>query len=171
MAQWIEICLPTQGTQVWYLVQEDSTWCKATKLVCHNFWAHTVEPMSYSSWSLNTLELHTTTTKPECCNYRSPCAWSLSSTTREAIAIRSLHKAMKSSPSLAATTRKSPCKAVKTQYNNNNNKKGCFSNSPPAELKLASHFQVPINLFTCKKEQSLFEFREESLFYGEMNFM
>ena len=33
--QWIGICLPTQGTQAWSLVQEDSTWCGAAKPVSH----------------------------------------------------------------------------------------------------------------------------------------
>ena len=31
VSQWLRICLPTQGTWVWSLVQEDSTCCGATK--------------------------------------------------------------------------------------------------------------------------------------------
>ena len=31
---------PMQGTWVQLLVLEDSTWCPATKSVCHNCWAH-----------------------------------------------------------------------------------------------------------------------------------
>ena len=37
--QWIRICLPMQGTQVWSLIQEDPP-CRGTaKPVCHNYWA------------------------------------------------------------------------------------------------------------------------------------
>ena len=38
VAQWLRICLPMQGTQVWVLVREDPTCCGATKPVCHNYW-------------------------------------------------------------------------------------------------------------------------------------
>ena len=37
MAQWLRIRLPTQGTQVRSLVQEDPTCCRATKPVRHNY--------------------------------------------------------------------------------------------------------------------------------------
>ena len=37
--QWIRICLPMQGTRVQFLVREDSTWYRAPKPVCHNYWA------------------------------------------------------------------------------------------------------------------------------------
>ena len=40
MAQWLRICLPTQGTWVRALVREDPTCRGATKPVCHNYWAH-----------------------------------------------------------------------------------------------------------------------------------
>ena len=39
VAQWLRICLPMQGTQVWSLVLEDPTCRGATKPVCHNYWA------------------------------------------------------------------------------------------------------------------------------------
>ena len=45
VAQWTGICLPLQGTWVWSLVQEDSTWCRqltlwatTTKTECWNYW-------------------------------------------------------------------------------------------------------------------------------------
>ena len=41
VAQWIRIPLSMQGTRVWSLVQEDSTYCGATKSVCHSYWACT----------------------------------------------------------------------------------------------------------------------------------
>ncbi|KAJ8786102.1 hypothetical protein J1605_006536 [Eschrichtius robustus] len=37
VAQWLRICLPTQGTQVRALVQEDPTCHGATKPMCHNY--------------------------------------------------------------------------------------------------------------------------------------
>ena len=39
VAQWLRICLPVQGTWVWSRIREDFTCCRATKLVCHNYWA------------------------------------------------------------------------------------------------------------------------------------
>ena len=39
VAQWLRIHLPMQGTQVWSLVWEDPTCCRATKPVRHNCWA------------------------------------------------------------------------------------------------------------------------------------
>ena len=43
MAQWLRIYLPMQGTQVWSLVQEDPTCRRATKPVCHNYWARMLQ--------------------------------------------------------------------------------------------------------------------------------
>ena len=37
-----------QGTQVRALVREDPTCCIATKPVCHNYWACTLEPDSHN---------------------------------------------------------------------------------------------------------------------------
>ena len=39
VAQRLRIRLPMQGTRVRALVQEDPTCCRATKPVCHNYWA------------------------------------------------------------------------------------------------------------------------------------
>ena len=39
IAQWLRIHLPMQGTWFWSLVWEDSTSCRATKPICHNYWA------------------------------------------------------------------------------------------------------------------------------------
>ena len=36
---WLRVHQQMKGTQVWSLVQEDSTCCGATKLVSHNYWA------------------------------------------------------------------------------------------------------------------------------------
>ena len=39
MVQWIRICLPMQGTQVWSLVWKDPTSRGAAKPVCCNYWS------------------------------------------------------------------------------------------------------------------------------------
>ena len=52
LTQWIRICLPTQGTWVRSLVWEDSTCRRATKPLCHNYWAYPLEPTSHSYWAL-----------------------------------------------------------------------------------------------------------------------
>ena len=51
VAQWLRICLPMQGTQVWALVQEDPTCHGATKPMGHNYWACTLEPTSHVYWT------------------------------------------------------------------------------------------------------------------------
>ena len=51
VGQWLRICLPMQGTQVWALVQEDPTCREATKPVCHNYWACALEPASHNYWA------------------------------------------------------------------------------------------------------------------------
>ena len=40
-----------QGTQVWFLVQEDPTCRRATKPVRHNYWACALEPTSHNYWA------------------------------------------------------------------------------------------------------------------------
>ena len=50
------------------------------------------------SYTMEQLSLCATTTEPVCCNYWSPCTYSLCSVTREAIAMRSPCTAIKSSP-------------------------------------------------------------------------
>ena len=65
----------------------------ASKPVCHNCWACALEPTNHNYWA-HALQL----LKPVCCNYWSPCAWSLCPATREATAMRSPRVAMKSRP-------------------------------------------------------------------------
>ena len=72
-AQWLRIRLPMQGTQVRSLVLEDPTCCRATKRMCHNYWAHMPQLLKPAR-----LE---------------PC-----SATGEATAVRSPHTTTKSSP-------------------------------------------------------------------------
>ena len=43
MVQWLRICLPMWGTQVWALVWEDSTCYGATKPVHHSYRAHVLQ--------------------------------------------------------------------------------------------------------------------------------
>ena len=51
MAQWLRIHLPMQGTQVWSLVWEDPTCCRAPKPMCHNYWACALEPVCHNYWA------------------------------------------------------------------------------------------------------------------------
>ena len=51
VAQWLRIRLPMQGTWVRALVREDPTCRGATKPVCHNYWACTLEPASHNYWA------------------------------------------------------------------------------------------------------------------------
>ena len=51
VVQWLRICLPLEGTWVWALVWEDSTCRRATKPVCHNYWAQALEPASHNYWA------------------------------------------------------------------------------------------------------------------------
>ena len=87
VAQWLRICLPMQETRVWSLVREDITCHRATKHVCHSYWACGLEPGNLSSWA--------------------SMPWSLSST-REVTEMISPPATMKSSPS-SPQLEKSPC--------------------------------------------------------------
>ena len=52
VVQWLRIRLPMQETWVPSLVWEDSTCCGATKPVCCNYWACSLEPRSRNKWAL-----------------------------------------------------------------------------------------------------------------------
>ena len=54
VVHWLKTCLPTEGTGVQSLVQEDSICLVAIKPVYHNYWAHTLEPESHNHWSPTT---------------------------------------------------------------------------------------------------------------------
>ena len=90
VAQWLGICLPTQGTRVQALVQEDPTCCGATKPMRHNYWARVPQLLK---------PVHL---EPVLRNKRSPC--------NEKPGHRNQEK-----PPLAAT-RESPSAATKTQH-------------------------------------------------------
>ena len=49
--QWIKICLPMQGTQVQFLVQEASACCRAAKALRHNYRACAIESVRGGKWS------------------------------------------------------------------------------------------------------------------------
>ena len=85
VAQWLRICLPMQGTRVWSLVREDPTCRRATKPMCHNYWACTLEPTCHNYWARVPQRL-----KPPHPRARAP--------QREATATRSPRTTMKSSP-------------------------------------------------------------------------
>ena len=73
VAQWLRICLPTQGTWVRALIREDPTCCRATKLVHHNYWACTLEPTSHNYWACMPQLLKPARLEPMLCNKRSHC--------------------------------------------------------------------------------------------------
>ena len=82
VAQWLRVRLPTQGTRVQAPVWEDPTCRGATKPVCHHYWACASQLLSPRA----------TVTEAYV-----PGAHALQ---REATAMRSLHTATKTSPSL-----------------------------------------------------------------------
>ena len=47
-SQWIKICLPTQGTCVLSLVQEDPTYPRSTKPMSHYYQVHALDPRGYN---------------------------------------------------------------------------------------------------------------------------
>ena len=51
VGQWLRVCLPMHGTWVHALVQKDPTCSRATKPVCYNYWACTLEPVSHNYWN------------------------------------------------------------------------------------------------------------------------
>ena len=86
--QWMRIHLPTQGSQVWPLVQEDSTWHRATKFVCHNYWACALGPRNCNCWA------HRTHLR------KAACPRALCSATREDTMMRSLSTTTREKPPL-----------------------------------------------------------------------
>ena len=62
--------LPSQGTRVRALVQEDPTCCGGTKPVHHNYWAGALEPASHY-WAHVPQLLKPTRLEPELHNKRS----------------------------------------------------------------------------------------------------
>ena len=59
------------GTWVWALVREDPTCCGATKPMCHNYWACTLQPMSHNYWAHVPQLLKPAHLEPVLCNKRS----------------------------------------------------------------------------------------------------
>ena len=73
VAQWLTIHLPMQGTRVWALVREDPTCCGATKPMCHNYWAWTLELASHNYWAHVPQLLKSAHLEPVLRNKRSHC--------------------------------------------------------------------------------------------------
>ena len=67
VAQWLRIRLPMQGTRVQALVQEDPTCRRATKPMCHNYWACALEPMSHNYWACEPQLMRPRATITEAC--------------------------------------------------------------------------------------------------------
>ena len=72
VAQWLRIRLPMQGTQVRALVREDPTCRRATKPVCYDYWACTLEPASHNYWAPVPQLLKPARLEPVLRNTRSP---------------------------------------------------------------------------------------------------
>ena len=89
-----------QLTQVWALVQEDSTCCRATKPVRHNYWAH--EPQLLSLSAANTEAL---TPKTHALQQEKPPQWEAHAPQQRVAPI--------------TATRESPRAAMKTQRSQN----------------------------------------------------
>ena len=51
MVRWLRIHLPMQGTWVLALVREDPTCRRATKPMCHSYWACALESVSHNYWA------------------------------------------------------------------------------------------------------------------------
>ena len=103
--QWLKIHLPTQGTWVRALVQDDPTCHGATKPVHHKYWACALEPMSHNYWAHvpQLLSLRSRACEPQLLSpwaaTTEACAPRVGAPQqREATAMRSLHTTTKSSP-------------------------------------------------------------------------
>ena len=63
VVQWVRICQPMQGTQVWFLVQEDSVGCTEPLCVCVpqplSPWAAATEVPTPGACALQQVKLHT----------------------------------------------------------------------------------------------------------------
>ena len=105
VAQWLRICLPTQGAQVQALVWEDPTCHGATKPVRHNYWACVLEPTSHNYWAHVLQLLKPVRLQPVLHNKRSHHNK------------KPAHHNEEQPP--LATTRESPCAATKTQCSQN----------------------------------------------------
>ena len=110
VAQWIEVCLPMQETQVLSLVWEDSTCLGAAELLHHNYWAHTLESVSRNYCAHAPRACTPQLEKPPRWEARAPRACS---TTGEATTLRSPCTARKGSSHLRCLEK--ACVAMKTQ--------------------------------------------------------
>ena len=68
LTQWLGICLPVQGSWVRFLVWEDSTCCRETKLMCHKLLkpAHSrAQALQQENWEASTLQLKSRPHSPQ----------------------------------------------------------------------------------------------------------
>ena len=71
MVQWLGICQPTQGTRGQSLIREDTPCRGATKPICLNYCAWTLEPVSHNGWAHGLQALKPKCPEPALCNERS----------------------------------------------------------------------------------------------------
>ena len=119
MVQWIRICLLVQGICIWFLVQEDSTWCKAAKPMHHNYWAWALEPTSDNDWACVPQLLKATCLGPVLCNKRSHQNEKPGTATNSSLCLSQLKKAH--------------VKRQNTQRSQRN-KQGCWQGKPSVDI-------------------------------------
>ena len=64
-----------QGTRVQAVVREDPTCRGATKPVCHNYWACSLEPTSHNYWSLHATTTEARTPRARALQQEKPPQW------------------------------------------------------------------------------------------------
>ena len=144
VAHWLRIRLPRQGTRGRALFREDPTCFRATKPVCHNYWACTLEPVHHNYWAC--------ALEPTSHNYWSPYALeptlqllkpahsracvlqllSLSAATTEA------HVPRARAPQREATAMRSPRTATKSSPRSPQLEKACAQQRRPKAAKKKS---------------------------------
>ena len=64
-----------QGTRVRALLWEDPTGCRATKPVCHNYWACALEPTSHNYWNLRAITTEARVPRARALQQEKPPRW------------------------------------------------------------------------------------------------
>ena len=95
VVQWLRIHLPVQRTWVSTLVQEDPTWQGASEPMCHNYWAHTLEPTGCSYGACSPQYWSFCTPEPKGQNKRSHVSEKLCTAVKSSLCLPQLEKACK----------------------------------------------------------------------------
>ena len=133
VVQWLRIRLPTQGTQVWSLVQDDSADCETTTAtnshaVHQSYSVSTLEAMSHNPWACALQQEKHCKEKPTHHNYRV-------------------------APACLNSTRESLCMAMRTQSSQilkNKEKKKKTIQFPRLKIFIIQPFAEKINQLQSK---------------------